>query len=104
MNNNLLLKKDLTAEQLAMVQSEVNRKAKSKGIAYALWFFLGGLGGHRYYAGNIGMGIAMTLTLGGLGFWALIDVFFIGKRIEQKNEELEYEVIQQVLSLKKSVS
>ncbi|MEH7075140.1 TM2 domain-containing protein [Neobacillus drentensis] len=102
MNNNLLLKKDLSAEQLAMIQSEVNRKAKSKGIAYALWWFTGGVGGHRYYAGDIGMGIGMTLTLGGLGIWALIDVFFIGKRIEQKNDELEYQVIQQVLSLKKS--
>ncbi|MDI3093661.1 NINE protein [Priestia megaterium] len=56
--NNLLAKKDLTAEQLAMVQSEMNKKGKSKGIAYALWFFLGGLGGHCYYAGNIGMAMA----------------------------------------------
>lgn len=102
MNNNLLLKRDLTAEQLAMVQSEVSSKAKSKGIAYALWWFTGGIGGHRYYAGDIGMGIGMTLTLGGFGIWTLIDAFLIGKRIEQKNEELEYKVIQQVLALKKT--
>lgn len=91
--NNLLLKKDLTTEQLAMVQGEMNNKQKSKGIAYALWFFLGGLGGHRYYSNNIGMGIAMTFTLGGLGIWALIDVFFIGKRIENLNEEIERNII-----------
>ncbi|MCH5584756.1 TM2 domain-containing protein [Shimazuella sp. AN120528] len=102
MNNNLLLKKDLTAEELAMVQSEVNRKAKSKGIAYALWWFTGLIGGHRYYAGDIGIGIGMTLTGGGFGIWTLIDAFFIGKRIEEKNEELEYQVIQQVLSFHKS--
>jgi TM2 domain-containing membrane protein YozV len=87
-----------------MIQSEMSKKEKSKGVAYALWFFLGGLGGHRYYAGDIGMGIAMTLTLGGLGFWALIDVFFIGKRIEKKNEELEYQVIQQVQALNRHIS
>ncbi|WP_316569304.1 TM2 domain-containing protein [Neobacillus sp. YIM B06451] len=102
MNNNLLLKRDLSSEQLVMVQSEMNKKAKSKGIAYALWFFLGGIGGHRYYAGDIGMGIGMTLTLGGLGLWALIDVFLIGNRIEKKNEELEYQLIQQVASFNRA--
>ncbi|WP_409271543.1 TM2 domain-containing protein [Neobacillus sp. SCS-31] len=102
MNNNLLLKRDLSSEQLVMVQSEMNKKAKSKGIAYALWFFLGGIGGHRYYAGDIGMGIGMTLTFGGLGIWALIDVFLIGNRIEKKNEELEYQLIQQVASFNRA--
>ena len=42
------------------------------------------------------MGIAMPLTLGGLGFWSLIDVFFIRSRIEKKNSELEYDTIQKV--------
>lgn len=81
---------------MSIVQSEMNNKQKSKGIAYALWFFFGGIGGHRYYAGDIDMGIAMTLTLGGLGIWSLIDVFFIGKRIETKNNEMEYKLIQNV--------
>lgn len=95
-NTNLLAMKDLTTQQLAMVQSEVRNTEKSKSIAYILWIFLGGLGAQRYYAGDIGMGIAMTLTLGGLGVWSLIDVFLIGKRIEEKNAELEYDVIQRV--------
>jgi TM2 domain-containing membrane protein YozV len=94
--NNLLLKKDLSAEQLAIINGEMNNKQKSKGIAYLIWFFLGGLGGHRYYAGDIGMGIGMTLTLGGLGIWSLIDVFFIGKRIETKNETVEKDIIMNV--------
>lgn len=99
--NNLLLKKDLTAEQLAMVQSELDKKKKSKGIMYALWFFTGGVGGHRYYLGDILYAIGMTVTLGGLGVWALIDVFLIGKRLEKKTEELEYEIIQQVKATSK---
>ncbi|WP_306010506.1 TM2 domain-containing protein [Bacillus sp. MMSF_3328] len=97
--NNLLMKRDLSAEQLAMVQAEVNRKEKSKGVAYALWWFTGAIGGHRYYAGNVGMGVAMTLTLGGLGIWALLDVFAIGKAIEKKNEQIELEAITQVKAL-----
>lgn len=99
--NNLLLKKDLTAEQLAMVQSELDKKKKSKGIMYALWFFTGGVGGHRYYLGDILYAIGMTVTLGGLGVWALIDVFLIGKRLEKKTEKLEYEIIQQVKATSK---
>lgn len=101
--DNLLLKKDLTAEQLAMVESEVQRKQKSKAVMYLLWWFTGGLGGHRYYLGDIGYAIGMTLTLGGLGFWALIDVFFIGKRLENKTAALEYEIIQKVKTISKAV-
>lgn len=42
-----------------------------------LCFFVGGLGIHRFYAGRIGSGIAMLLTLGGLGIWTLIDFIII---------------------------
>jgi TM2 domain-containing membrane protein YozV len=97
--DNLLLKRDLSAEQLAMVQSELDKQAKSKGVMYLLWWFTGGIGGHRYYLGDIGMGIAMTLTLGGLGVWSLIDVFLIGKRLEKKTNELEFKLIQKVKSM-----
>lgn len=97
--NNMMMKQGLTGEQLAMVQAEMNKKQKSKGIAYALWWFTSIFGGHRFYSGNPGMGIAMLLTLGGCGIWALIDVFVIGKRIEQYNNELEVELIQTVKAM-----
>ncbi|WP_283750238.1 TM2 domain-containing protein [Bacillus cereus] len=100
--DNLLLKNDLSSEQLALVNSEFEKNKKSKGLAYLIWFFLGGLGGHRYYARDFGMAIAMTLTLGGLGIWALIDVFFIGSRIGKKNEELERDIILKVKTMTSS--
>ncbi len=96
MSSNLFLKQNLTAQQLALVDSEMPKKAKSKTLAYIFWFFLGVLGGHRFYAGDVGRGILMAVTLGGLGIWAFIDVFFIGSRIEEKNDQIELAIIQRV--------
>ena len=42
-----------------------------------LYFFLGGLGIHRFYVGKAGTGILMILTLGGLGIWIIIDFVMI---------------------------
>lgn len=74
---------------------------KSVGVAYLLWFFLGGLGGHRFYAGKTGTAIAiLALTIvGGLlafagvglfllaiaGIWVLVDAFLIPGWIRNKN-------------------
>lgn len=99
--DNLILKKDLSAQQLSIVQSELEKRQKSKVLLYVLWWFTGIIGGHRYYLGDIGMGIGMTLTLGGLGFWALLDVFFIGKRLENKTNQLECEIIHNVIAYTK---
>ena len=100
--NNLYLKQDLTGEQLAMIESEMNNKRKSKGIAYALWFFLCTLGGHRFYTGNTGYAICMIL-FGWLTLflWNLIDVFFIGKRIDELNNQMELEIITKVKAMTK---
>lgn len=77
-----------TTDQLALqmqAQSAYDDVKKSAGVAYLLWFFLGGLGAHRFYIGHKGVGFAMLFTLGGLGVWALIDVFFIGSRLRAVN-------------------
>ena len=49
--------------------------------AVLLCFFVGVLGVHRFYVGKIGTGVLQLVTLGGLGFWTLIDliVLIIGK-------------------------
>lgn len=46
-------------DTLAMMQ--YHNSSKSAGVTYLLWFFLGILGGHRYYLGDIGIGALMTV-------------------------------------------
>lgn len=101
MNANLLLKSKMTPEQLVLLQGEFDKKKKSKTLAYILWFFLGVLGAHRFYAGDTIRAIFMLITLGGIGIWALIDVFFIGSRIEQKNNIIEAQIMSDIQKLEK---
>lgn len=68
---------------LAQSASSTSRvPSKSKATAYLLWLFLGLLGGHRYYLGRKGSGFLMTITLGGLGIWWLVDAFLIPGMID----------------------
>ena len=50
--------------------------SKSRLVTTLLAFFLGTFGAHRFYLGKIGTAVAMLLTLGGLGIWALVDFIF----------------------------
>lgn len=94
--SNVFLKSEMDNKQLAIVASEFDKKKKSKGIAFALWWFTGIWGGHRFYMGDKGIAIGMLFTLGGLGFWALFDAFAISSRIDQKNNEIEREIISNI--------
>src|SRR6185295_19183650 len=58
---------------------------KNVRVAYLLWAVCGLFGGHRFYLGDTGRSIAMLFTLGGLGVWSLVDVFFVGRRVRTVN-------------------
>ncbi|UJF33459.1 TM2 domain-containing protein [Paenibacillus hexagrammi] len=94
--SSLLQKQSLTTEQLQLLASEMSKKQKSSGVAWLLWFFTGGIGGHRFYLGKTGTGVAMLLTLGGLGFWTLIDLFLLSGMIRDTNDRIENEVISEL--------
>jgi TM2 domain-containing membrane protein YozV len=94
--SSLLQKQNLTTDQLQLLASEMTKKQKSGGVAWILWIFAAGFGGHRFYLGRIGTGVAMLLTLGGLGIWAFIDLFLLSGMIRETNEKIENEIISEI--------
>src|SRR5688572_24032587 len=94
----------VSGAELRQMHFEANKK--SVGVAYLLWFFFGGFGGHRFYAGRtqsaaIQLGslvmiyvLALTVSpaffmLGiATGIWMLADAFLIPGMIREHNNEL----------------
>ena len=59
------------------MENEIRKSEKGFVPTLLLALFLGCLGGHRFFVGKIGTGILQLVTMGGLGFWALIDIIRI---------------------------
>ena len=92
----------LSADTQALMAFEASKK--SVGLAFVLWFFTGGLGGHRFYLGRTGSAIGqlmlsifgwLTIWVGfglllliPLGIWLLVDLFLISGMVEEHNSSL----------------
>lgn len=97
----LMLQRDMTDSQRMMFQSEMNKVRKNRTTALLLTLLLGGIGAHRYYMGQIGLGIVYTLFVWTFipGIVALVELFFIMKRVDHYNERLAQEIALKVKAL-----
>ncbi len=93
----------VSGDAKAMMLYEANKR--SMAVSYLLWFFLGGLGGHRFYNGRTGTAVTqLLLTIFGvlllfafglgivllipLWIWVIVDAFLIPGWINLHNNTL----------------
>lgn len=76
----------------SLVLRDYEVRKKSAFFAYFFWFFFGF---HYLYLGRIGIQLIYWLTVGGFGFWMLIDLFRIPGMVERKNEDIARELTAQ---------
>ncbi len=77
-------------------------RSKSTGLAYFLWFFLGGFGIHRFYLGSSGIGILVLLcTLSGVFLMfplivtacvLIYDLFTLPSQVSTQNQKILTEI------------
>jgi prolipoprotein diacylglyceryltransferase len=58
-----------------VVERAISKKRRL--VAFALCFFAGFIGAHRFYVGKTTSGTIQFLTLGGLGIWVIVDMILI---------------------------
>ena len=97
----LMLQRDMTDSQRLLFQSELNKVRKNRTTALLLTLLLGGVGAHRYYMGQIGLGLVYTLFTWTFipGIVALVELFYIMKRVDRHNEQMAQEIAVKVRAL-----
>lgn len=58
---------------------------KNPAISQVLAITLGGAAVDRFYRGQIGWGLLKLFTFGGMGIWAIIDIFLTAKGTRKDN-------------------
>ena len=58
----IAMKKELGDREFHILQSEVERRKKSVGLTYVLWFFLSFFGIHKFYLGKIWAGMLYIIA------------------------------------------
>ncbi len=96
-----LIMKDMSDTERLMFQSEMNKVRKNRTTALLLTLLLGGVGAHRYYLGDVGLGVVYTLFCFTFvpTFVAFIELFLVMGRTDRFNETQAKEISLQVKAL-----
>lgn len=102
----------LSTQQQMLVEQRLANEKKSSGVAYLLWFLLGGFSAHRFYLGSPGIGATqLALIWGGLLLsavvigipflivgliWVIVDVFLIGGMVERDASTKRARIVNEV--------
>lgn len=92
-----LAKKELTNEEQLQFDVQFATRRKDPKTALAVSIIGGSLGIDRFFIGDIGLGIAKLLTLGGFFIWTIIDWFLIMDATRANNSELMRQVRESIV-------
>lgn len=97
----LTLMQGMTDQQRVFFQSEMAQRRKDRTVALLLTLFLGGLGAHRFYLGQTGLGILYLVFCWTFipMFVAFVELFLIMKRTDRFNARQAQESAAKVKSL-----
>lgn len=70
------------------------RKDPLIGLIFSIGW--GILGADRFYVGDIALGIAKLVTLGGLYIWWIVDIFLIQERVREFNRRKAGEIAREM--------
>jgi TM2 domain-containing membrane protein YozV len=103
----------LSTQEQILIEQRVTNDAKSAGVAYLLWFFLGTLGVHRFYLGRKGSGLViLLLTIFGwstavfgvgilllaiMAIWLFVDLFLIPGMVMKQKDDVRARLTTQAL-------
>lgn len=68
---------------------------KDPTLYLVISLFFGAVGVDRFLLGDIGLGVAKLLTLGGCGIWAIVDLFLVMDAAKEKN----FNQLMQIISM-----
>jgi len=90
----LMFMQDMTDSERMLFQSEMSKVRKDRVVALLLTLFLGGFGAHRYYMGQVGLGVLYTLFCWTFipGIVALVELFLIMGRVDRHNSNKAQEI------------
>lgn len=95
----------MNLEEKNYIENQVTNRSKQMSVAYILWFFLGGFGGHRFYLGKTGSAVGLlilTLVTAVFTFgiptiiWLIIDACLIPGMIEENKEKIRRHATEEV--------
>ena len=87
--------KELNDNEKLLFQHEFGTKQKKTSTAVLLALFLGGIGAHRFYMGQTGLGVVYILFCITFipAFVAVIEAFLMKQRVEDYNNHTAQDIV-----------
>ena len=97
------LQRQLPTGESSTFAYRFERSKKTVTVAFLLAFFLGGFGANKFYFNEIGAGIIYLLFSWTFipSIIALIELFFLSKKVDDFNYQIAQEILRELVLLRK---